>query len=200
MDYLRDHGRTDPRVPCCEYVPQCEIVFRGGVYSLLLSNIQNVYLEGHYDAHQMFISVQKYVDRYGLSWGYQLLGAVLFFVPRSLWPTKPVGTGRMAFEALNQYYFTNVSAPLVAEGYVNFDLAGIILFGLALGSLANRLDYKYWHDQREFSYTRVLYPFIMLKLFFVLRGDLLSSWAYMFAQVVVGYGVLRFTTRKRMMS
>ena len=144
----------------------------------------------------MFISIQEYVNQFGFSYGYQLLGALLFFVPRSIWPSKPYGTGRMAFEALHQHWFTNVSAPLVAEGYSNFGIIGLIFFGLIVGSASNSIDKKFWNDKRNFSFTKVLYPFIMLKFFFMLRGDLLSSWSYMFAQLVVGYAVLKFTTKR----
>ena len=168
----------------------------GSFSSLVLRNIQNTYLEAHYDAHQMFISIQQYVDKYGISYGYQLLGALFFFVPRSVWPTKPYGTGRMAFEALSQNWFTNVSAPLAAEGYSNFGTVGIIVFGLVVGVMATWIDIKFWHDKRSLSTTKILYPFIMLKFFFMLRGDLLSSWSYMFAQVVVGYVIIRFATKR----
>lgn len=168
----------------------------GSISELILRNIQNTYLEAHYDAHQMFISIQQYVEKYGFSYGYQLLGALLFFVPRSIWPTKPYGTGRMAFEALSQYWFTNVSAPLVSEGYSNFGVVGVIGFGLIVGLLVNQLDNRFWKDDRNVSATKILYPFIMLKFFFMLRGDLLSSWAYMFAQVVVGYLIIRFSTKR----
>lgn len=164
---------------------------------LVLSNIQNTYLEAHYDAHQMCISAQQYVSKFGFSYGYQLLGVLLFFVPRSVWPTKPYGTGQMIFEALQQHWFTNVSMPLVAEAFVNFGIAGIVVFGLVVGCIVNRVDEKFWEERRAFSFTKVLYPFIMLKFFFMLRGDLLSSWAYMFAQLVVGYAMLRFATKRK---
>lgn len=165
------------------------------VLQVMIGNIQTTYLEAHYDAHQMFISIQQYVEKYGISYGYQFLGALLFFVPRSIWPSKPYGTGRMAFEALNQHWFTNVSAPLVSEGYANFGIIGVVALGIIVGALSGLLDRKFWRE-KSVSATRILYPFIMLKFFFMLRGDLLSSWAYMIAQVVVGYSIIRFTTKK----
>lgn len=154
---------------------------------LMIESIQETYLQGHYDAHQMFISIQRYVKLEGFSWGYQLLGCLLFFVPRSLWPAKPYGTGQTAFETLKQHQFTNVSAPLVAESYVNFGVIGIIVIAMLFGKLVKKVDYHYWNSTESLSAIRVIYPFSIFMLFFMQRGDLMSSWAYTFAQIVVGF-------------
>ena len=87
---------------------------------------------------------KKYVEEFGISWGNQLLGAILFFVPRSIWPSKPLGTGHTAIVALDQHYFSNVSAPLIAEGYVNFGIVGVVLFALAAGWIFRKLDSAFW--------------------------------------------------------
>lgn len=155
------------------------------VFDLILSSFQTTYLAGHYDAHQMFISIQDYVSNYGLTWGRQLLGALLFFIPRSIWPGKPTGTGHTVFTAL-QHSFTNVSAPLVAESYVNFGVAGIILFAFVLGALLRILDSRYWKNSNPYSLIRFLYPFSMFQFFFLLRGDMISGFSYLTAQAVVG--------------
>ena len=157
-----------------------------GFWNLLAQCFANNYLGGHYDAHQMFISIQRYTDEFGITWGRQMLGALLFFVPRAIWPNKPIGTGHMAIIALEQNEFTNVSAPLVAEGFVNFGIVGVILFGIALGALVYVLDYKYWKNEDRLSLIRIMYPFGMFQFFFILRGDMMSGWAYTFALLAVG--------------
>ena len=54
----------------------------------MVNNIRNTYTEAHYDAHQMFISIQQYTNKFGFSYGKQLLGVILFFIPRSVWPDR----------------------------------------------------------------------------------------------------------------
>lgn len=160
------------------------------------NQIQNTYLSGDYDAHQMFISIQRWGAQDGLRYGRQLIGALLFFVPRSVWMAKPYGTGQSAFEALHQHWYTNVSAPLVAEGWINFGIIGIAVFGLITGYIANQLDKKYWHETDNLSRIRVIYPFSMFMFFFMQRGDMMATWSYTTAQVVVGMVIYKFAVKK----
>ncbi len=154
------------------------------------------YLEGHYDAHQMFISIQRYVDKFGFKYFSQILGALLFFIPRSLWPSKPVGTGHTVISELNQFYFTNVSAPLVSEWYIGFGWFGIIIGALILSKIIKKLDKKYWDENNELSPIRIIYPCSIFMFFFMLRGDLLSGWAYTMAQLVTGVLLYKLMVRK----
>lgn len=123
----------------------------------------------------------EYMGSFGITYGLQLVGAFLFFVPRALWPSKPVGTGCMMFTDLG-YSFTNVSAPLPMEGLLNFGYPGVILFALIFGWLFHRLDDHYWR-QRETSPQQntllsVLYPFMLSPVFFLCRGDMLNSFSF----------------------
>ncbi len=184
--------------------PAVEIFRRAGnvtsvndILPMMLESMQATYLQGHYDAHQMFISIQRYVDQAGFAWGHQLLGCIFFFVPRSIWPTKPYGTGQTAFEWLKQHQFTNVSAPLVSEAYVNFGVIGIIVLAVLLGKVVRLLDETYWQSDDELSLIRVVYPPVIFMLFFMQRGDLMSSGAYTCAQVVMGTMLHWFIVRKR---
>ena len=160
-----------------------------GFWNLLAQCFANNYLGGHYDAYQMFISVQRYVSEFGLTWGKQVLGALLFFVPRSIWPNKPIGTGHMVIIELNQNEFTNVSAPLVAEGYINFGVVGVVLFAVVLGAFVEIIDREYWKNEDRLSLIRILYPFAMFQFFFFLRGDMMSAWAYTFALLAVAVAI-----------
>ena len=163
----------------------------------VVSNLQGTYLSGDYDAYQMIISVRRWIQRDGLTWGRQLLGVLLFFIPRSIWGSKPVGTGQAAFEALNQHWYTNVSAPLPAEGYANFGLFGIIMFGLLTGFFASKVDRLYWKEQNDLSIIRIIYPFQMMMFFFVCRGDLQSAGSYFLAQLLTGYTICKIAIRKK---
>ena len=50
------------------------------------------------------------------------------------------------------------------------------------------LDNCYWYrDKEDDRRIDVVYPVTMMMFFFMCRGDLLSSVAYMVAYIVVGY-------------
>lgn len=165
----------------------------GDLLELVSDRLTGTYLSGDYDSYQMFISVRRYVQAFGITHGRQLLGVLLFFVPRAFWPAKPIGTGSTVISALNQFYFTNVSAPLVSEAYVNFGIIGILIVPLLLGVACALLDRSYWQEKEKgISYLKFVYPFAMLYFFFMLRGDLMSSWAYVFANLFIGYLMYRF--------
>ena len=172
-----------------------------------ISNLNNIgtlanqavsesFLTVNYDAHNMFISVRQYTQFFGFSYGRQLLGALLFFVPRTIWPGKPIGTGAMVISSLYRSSFTNVSMPLIGEAYVNFGVIGIVLFALAIGTASSYLDKKYWMCQSKIQTINIIYPFAVFYFFFLQRGDLLSSGAYLIANVVIGVLVSQLTTRR----
>ncbi len=151
------------------------------------------YTDGHYDAFAMLGQTVQYVKRNGFSYGYQLLGSVLFFVPRTFWPNKPIGSGATIMETLRKD-FTNVSCPLMGEAYINFGYAGVIVFALLVGYWVSRLDTSYWQAQEECENCGSVYLFLLSLFFFMLRGDLLSSWAYTMGFVAVAF-VLRVAYR-----
>ena len=91
--------------------------------------------EMHFDVSQNFMIIMKNDI---VTWGRQLLGAILFWLPRFLGETKPIGSG--AFVAEQYCGFTNISMPWFAEGFINFGYIGIAFFtffyrGFALFSI-----------------------------------------------------------------
>ena len=175
--------------PAMEIFRRLSNLQKGGLLDLIIKNFSISYLEAHFDTHQMIITIFRYVKEYGFAWGRQIIGALLFFVPRSIWPSKPEGTGHTAIVALDQFYFSNVSANMATEGYVNFGIVGIMLFAVLIGILARRVDHFYWRQRSgewEEKLGDILYPFVMFMFFFLLRGDLMSAWSYTFAQLLIG--------------
>jgi len=121
----------------------------------------------------------NYVQANGVTYGRQLLGVFLFWVPRSIWFNKPVGSG--AFVAKNMLmtnynmWFTNISMPFPGEGYINFGLLGVFLFALILSIVSKMTDefYKY-NDLRL-----IVSLYVSFHMVFMLRGDLMTSFAYL---------------------
>lgn len=131
-------------------------------------------VSGHFDAFQNFV---RLIESGWVSGGEQLLGVVFFFFPRSLWADKPVGTGAELASRLG-FDFGNVSATWYAEGWANYGFFGAAMFAVVLGALMALLDKKIW-VQRCDGFWRVFYPVMLGYLFFLLRGDLLSAFAYL---------------------
>ncbi|WP_455543288.1 O-antigen polymerase [Intestinibacter sp.] len=146
------------------------------------SNFVDFFLKGDFDAYSMVCRSLKVVSEYGNCHGKQLLGALLFFVPRSLWPSKPVGSGAVIAYYQRQY-FTNISCPIMAEGIVNFGIIGVVIFAILVAFIVKYLDTLYWNGQKEnqgkINAITILYPFYLGFFFFVCRGDLMSSFAYL---------------------
>lgn len=165
-------------------------------WELFENEFNTTYLTGDYDAYTMFIGVQQYVKQFDFSFGKQLLGALLFFVPRSIWSSKPTGTGHMIARELLHNSFTNVSAPLVGEFFINFGVVGIICFGLLLGALSRKFDEKYWATDHPLESLKIIYPVAMFQFFFLQRGDLMSSFAYLVGKIVMGFVLCFFVIKK----
>lgn len=142
------------------------------------------FFAAHFDAYENFASA---VEAHFITDGYQLLGALLFFVPRVVWSDKPVGSGYEMAETMG-YVFNNISMPFLGEGYVNFGFVGVIVFSLIIGYLMGRGDRVLAPAPgagRKLNYRNTIYYFLFGGLFFVFRGDLLSSFAYLAASLIV---------------
>lgn len=140
--------------------------------------IQGHFLDMHYDAWANFIASLQYAETEGVRLGQQILGTLLFFVPRDTWADKPISSGLMLGEYLVHYYnlwFTNISFPLPAEGYVDFGIFGLILYGVLLGYYSRRLDYFVNHGNFVDRTSALYFSFYLL---FVLRGAFLPAFAY----------------------
>ncbi|WP_181012157.1 MULTISPECIES: hypothetical protein [unclassified Streptomyces] len=132
-----------------------------------------------YDQTVMFANTISWVDTRGHTYGRQLSGSALFFVPRAVWGGKPEDTGVRVGEWMGMS-MTNLSAPLWTELWVDFGAAGMV-GGMALvGYAAARTDRRY-----ALAVTRagpgpggvlaVAVPLIAGYTFILLRGPLLQA-------------------------
>jgi len=108
--------------------PLLDLLRHDTLMSISFENVLNVIgglvsslLSGHFDAFAMVLNTIQYVKEFGLSYGMQLAGVLLFFVQRTVWSAKPAGSGYEVFLKKGEL-FKNVSSPLVAEGYINFGI------------------------------------------------------------------------------
>jgi len=136
-------------------------------YSLDYLNTMN------FDASQEFMIIIK---KNVITMGGQLLGAIFFFIPRSIWPDKPIGSG--AFVAEKEGVFSNISMPYFGEGYINFGYVGVVVFSFFLAYLCSRLDKDYWRKSKVYNRFKPYYLLFLSSILFIMRGDLMSSIAY----------------------
>src|SRR5690606_11114873 len=64
--------------------------FRGDDSIRILPNSWNFIKSGEFDSFQNFMTA---LHMNTVTYGEQLLAVVFFFVPRSIWPDKPIGSG-----------------------------------------------------------------------------------------------------------
>jgi len=149
-----------------------------------------------FDAWGMVMGTIAYVDNQGITLGKQLLGVLLFFIPRGIWSAKPVGSGQVVGTWLMSHYqmwFYQISNPLPSEGYINFGLPGIIFFAFVLSRIGLIVDRMIVGS----SYMKFVGIFISLYLFYLLRGDLISCYAYLVG-IIVAILILPFFLDKFM--
>ncbi len=65
--------------------------------------------------------------------------------------------------------------PLPAEGYINFGILGIILFAFILALVSKITDNWYQHNDLRLFFSL----YVCFHMIFMLRGDLMSSFAYL---------------------
>lgn len=136
--------------------------------------------QAHFDAYQNLVEVLR-IDF--ITYGYQLLGVLFFFIPRKFWPEKPTGSGH-TLSIDNNYPFSNISMPFIGESYVNFGYLGFIIFSAFLAFLMKKVDLIYLIkvDNINFNYCKGV--FLCSAIFFMLRGDLMSSFSFLLAGIV----------------
>ena len=143
---------------------------RGGILS--------VFNTLHYDAFANIMATVEYVTQKGYAYGYQLLSGLLFFIPRSIWETKPLSTGQVVGDYLiseHNFQFNNLSNPLVSEGYINFGIIGILIMAIILSYFIVKL--LNWLNSTD-SLKEIIAFYFAIHLMFLLRGDFTNGFAY----------------------
>lgn len=156
--------------------PLLDIFRKSTSTSFTFENPLDSLLSGDFDSAAQINNTAVYVDRFGIVWGDQLLGVLFFWVPRSIWPNKAVDTGVLVANS-RDYGFTNISAPLWSEFYINGGWVGLTVGMFLLGFAVRRWDRRTevsLAGNQTLSILSCIAPFYML---IILRGSLLQSVA-----------------------
>jgi hypothetical protein len=143
---------------------------------------------GDYDSFWQITNAIIFVDEQGITWGRQLLGSLLFWVPRAIWRDKPMDTGVMLAE-YRGYSFNNLSAPLWAEAMVNFGWIGLILLFLLVGLAVGRLDLAAAGALQRGTWSAVPVAITSFYVFILLRGSLLQATGALAVMLVCSFAV-----------
>ncbi len=145
-----------------------------------------------YDQAGMFANTVTFAESgEGHSYGRQLAGTALFFVPRSVWDGKPHDPGTRVGTWMGMPY-PNLSSPLWAELWLDFGPLGMALGFAAVGYGAARADRRYARRTAEEaaagpgprrrregagpgSVAAVAVPLVAGYSFILLRGSLLQA-------------------------
>jgi hypothetical protein len=145
-----------------------------------------------------------YVKEYGFSFGHQLLSAFLFFVPRGIWEGKPISTGELVGNHLIETYnfsYSNLSNPLVSEGYIKFGIMGVIIAPIVLAIVLVKAIA--WLKSEDYL-KKMMAFYLAIHLIFLLRGDFTNGYTY-YVGALIGViiipkfieGLLRFFIYKQ---
>ena len=160
----------------------------GEVFTSLIRGFSSEWLSVDYDAYSMVALTLQYLVDHGLSYGVQFLAVLFFWIPRNIWPSKPVATGQMIAE-YNGWWFTNVSEPLPAEMLVNFGILGAIISAVIIGFFLGKIDLLFWHnvsgDANAIHKVDSLYYYMVGYFLFLYRGSLNSAVAYLVPFILV---------------
>lgn len=139
-----------------------------------------MFIDGNMDTFSSIVRVIKYDI---ITYGHQIVGNILFFVPRDFWVEKPSGSSELLADICNLDY-ENISCNYFAEGYINFGYFGVFLFSLLAAKICAKMDSSYWNIENKSPLYNVFYTMCIGFVIFILRGDLLCSISYL-----IGYTI-----------
>ncbi|RUL92020.1 hypothetical protein [Verrucosispora sp. FIM060022] len=129
---------------------------------------------GDFDASIQISNSLDIIDQNGIEWGWQLLGVMLFWVPRDYWPNKPTATGTYIAEHM-EYTHINISSPLIAEFLINGGWPLLILGMFGFGWWIRRRDNRMVQLGLLGGKPSVMGWILPFYLIILLRGSLLSA-------------------------
>ena len=149
-------------------------------FNLLFSKFSSTYNNADFDAYSMLARGIDYVSQNGHTNGHQLLASLFFIIPRAIWSNKPVPSGQFIAESQHQF-FTNLSFPLIGEGYLDFGIIGIFIFSIIFAKITSKLDFEYWNNSDKSKVINYIYPFAFGIFIFLQRGSMQPVVVYTFA-------------------
>jgi hypothetical protein len=155
-----------------------------------IESIREYMQHGDFDGFQSIANTLIYARETGLEFGRNLISVVLFFIPRSMW-NKAEPLGSAAAEHMG-YAYTNISAPIYGELYIDFGIFSLVT-GMAIIGFGVRLfDAYYTHmiKIKQYGTGLLLTAAMSGYLIILLRGSLLA----VISSIATLFGLLIFAS------
>lgn len=161
-------------------------VFRREAVSIQTPDDQKTLMEEtllsmDYDAFQLNSYTILTVMNDGVTWGTNIAGSIMFFIPRKIWEDKPPATSHIIYETMIEHRTVgtkNLSTPLMAEGYFAFSWFGAIGISFIYWYIITFITRKAFLDSRGISFL-IRCVMVGLALIF-LRGTLMVGMSAIF--------------------
>lgn len=140
----------------------------------VLMNININFCHVDFDAHQILMTLIKYTDEQGIVFGKNIISALAFIIPRSIWNGKMLNSGGIV---ANYYgsWFTNVSSPLFGELYFALKWLGVVVGAIILAFVALKIDS--WNKSMNLM-KRGTFCIAVGMTIYICRGSLIASMAF----------------------
>lgn len=167
------------------------------VAAAFTNDVSGYLLRVDFDAFKQMADTIIYLQNQPLRFGENFLGVLLFWVPRSAWPDKPIPSGALVSSALG-YPYTNVSSPLPAEAVLGFGPIGVLAVLGALGVLVAHVEAQVLRTWRtKIISTPVIFYALLIGFSTIIMRGALNSVAPMFMTAFAAYFCLRVLAQKR---
>lgn len=143
-------------------------------------------LESNFNLYQPFYAIVKTIPaKFGYSWGKGMIfDTLITFVPRAIWPQKPLARDFALLEAIRLSTSDTVidgaamAVPSIAEFYVDFGIIGSIILCFFAGKILQECTKLYKRSTHTF-HTLALYGVIFGVLdVLVMRGYMPNNFYY----------------------
>lgn len=129
-------------------------------------------------------------ERVELLHGRTFLAAFTGFVPRRVWPDKPLGGGPYmtnmvvpgSYDIAGGRYLTSYTTGLVAESYMNFGTLGLPLMGAAFGALLALVDLLRRRARSPLVFT--LWFILFFRTLMLLKAEFFGNMAAVYIALV----------------
>lgn len=161
----------------------------GGFWSATFETITEKLfgLSSFYNITTFSLIVENVPDEFNYQWGSTLINWLLFPIPRSYWPEKPINLGqRIGAELYHQgigKVGSGVPPPFVSELFLNFHLIGVV-FGMFLFGAVSKSFHKYVIQNQSSLFSVVVYAIVARYIFVLFAGDLTKTMVGMLKWLV----------------
>lgn len=139
-----------------------------------LMNVSINFCHVDFDAHQILMTLIKYTDEQGMVFGKNIISALAFIIPRSIWSGKMLNSGGIAASYYGSW-FTNVSSPFFGELYFSLKWLGVVVGSIVLAFVALKIDS--WDESLNLM-KRGTFCIAVGMTIYICRGSLIASMAF----------------------